>query len=116
MKSKLKNSNVYGVIYSIFCKESNKFYVGQTIQSISKRFSSHCNGKFLIGDAIRKHGVDNFLLEEIDTADSFEELNEKESFWVIKLNSISPGGYNLTSGGGVYGKQTEETKEKEQKN
>ena len=73
------------VIYSIYCNDSGKYYVGQTIQSISKRFKSHCNSKFLIGEAIRKYGVENFIIEEIDTASSLEELNEKESFWVIKL-------------------------------
>jgi hypothetical protein len=32
--------------------------------------------------AIRKYGQENFIAEIIDTADSKEELSEKEKYWI----------------------------------
>ena len=50
--------------------------------------------------AIRKYGPDNFIIEEIDTAQTKEELNEKEIYWIDFYNSNSPDiGYNMTHGG-----------------
>jgi hypothetical protein len=49
--------------------------------------------------AIKKYGKENFKKEIIDTADDIIELNEKEKYWIEKLNSIVPNGYNIASGG-----------------
>jgi len=35
----------------------------------------------------------------IDTADSRGELDKKEIYWIAHLNTISPNGYNMTTGG-----------------
>jgi len=51
-------------------------------------------------NAIKKYGIDNFNFEIIDTAKTIDELNDKEVFWISKLNSTDKDvGYNLDSGG-----------------
>lgn len=49
--------------------------------------------------AIQKYGKNNFVIEQIDSANNLQELNEKEVYWISKLNTLSPSGYNLTIGG-----------------
>ena len=58
--------------------------------------------------AIRKYGKDNLKWEIIDTADSEQNLNDKEIYWIKHYNSFmknkDSNGYNLTFGGeGVNG-------------
>lgn len=49
--------------------------------------------------------------EIIDIVYSKEELNEKEKYWIKKLNTKWPNGYNFTDGGdGNSGPMDEETK------
>lgn len=48
---------------------------------------------------MRKYGIDNFLIEKIDSADSPEELGEKERLYISQFNTQVPNGYNLTAGG-----------------
>ena len=49
---------------------------------------------------MRKYGIENFTIEEIDKADSFKELGELERKYIKKYNSQNPDkGYNLTAGG-----------------
>ena len=62
-----------------------------------------------------KYGEDNFTLEIIDFADTYDELKEKEKYWIKQYNSTDRNiGYNLTEGGdGTFGRtHSEETKEK----
>lgn len=48
---------------------------------------------------MRKYGVENFKIEQIDTADNQEELDAKEKYYIEFYNTIAPNGYNLTTGG-----------------
>lgn len=103
------------IIYKITCKTNGKIYIGQTTESLEKRWKRHtwtCTKKrnaMAITNAIKKHGQENFTIEKIDTAISLDELNEKEIYYISLFNSISPNGYNLSTGGGHY-KMSEETK------
>ena len=91
------------VIYKFENKINGKVYIGQTIQKLSKRISSHkypSGNKYLpIDAAIRKYGIENFSITIIDHANSLDELNEKEKFWIKHYDCISPKGYNLEEGG-----------------
>jgi group I intron endonuclease len=93
-------------IYLAYCTKSNKYYVGQTKQTLLKRWSRHCsdarNGaKSHFCNAIRKYGVAAFelhiLVGDVETkkaADYFERL------WILSLDSRnSEIGYNTTRGG-----------------
>lgn len=60
---------------------------------------------------MNKYGKENFIFEEIDFANSQEELNNKEIFWISYYNSTDKTiGYNLDSGGKSGGIKSEETK------
>ena len=52
----------------------------------------------MISKAIQKYGKENFIVEEIDTAESLEELNKKEAEWIDKLEALKKG-YNIRPGG-----------------
>lgn len=103
-------------IYLIENNVNKKKYVGQTNQSLKKRFSRHCwncsSGKMVISQAIQKYKKENFSIKAIDFASSLEEGNEKEVYWVNFYNCISPNGYNLKAGGRKFSTFSNETKEK----
>lgn len=91
-------------IYKITNKINGKSYIGQTTRSVQERWTDHCTltkskHRSAIREAISKYGKGAFILETIDEALTIEELNEKEVDWILKLETLSPGGYNLDSGG-----------------
>ena len=113
------------LIYKIQNKINGKIYIGQTINSIEKRFGSHikaANNKknnSIIYKAIRKYGVQSFEVSVIDEAKDKETLNEKEKYWIKFYNSMDLAiGYNMAPGGEggdlskyrKYRPHTEETK------
>ncbi len=65
-----------------------------------------------ISRAINKYGKDAFFIEEIDRADSWEELMDLEKFYIKHFNTIAPNGYNLSFGGKGGSGFTEETRKK----
>lgn len=93
------------IIYKITNKINGKVYIGQTTQSIEKRWKGHYSKAFyeqkstVIYNAIRKYGPENFTIEEIDGANSLSELNYLETHYIYKYESLAPNGYNLSSGG-----------------
>lgn len=101
------------IIYKITNKINNKVYIGQTVQSLSKRFWAHCNNDScpVMHAAIKKYGKENFAIEQIDSTTSNAELDEKEIYWIAFYNSIVPNGYNRTAGGHC-GANTNEQREK----
>lgn len=100
---------MYGVIYKITNLVNQKIYIGQTVQSINRRFKQHINNalrnnstlnRIHLYAAIRQYGADNFSIEQIDTANSKQELNEKEIYWITTLNAMdNTVGYNCAYGG-----------------
>lgn len=106
-------------IYKITNLINNKIYIGLTTKTITERFYYHLRDSKLaksgIDSAIRKYGVENFKVEEIDTADTIEELKNKEIYWIAEYNSTNNKiGYNQTIGGeGITGyHHSEESKYK----
>ena len=102
-------------IYVITNKINGKKYVGQTIRDLDSRLKRHINDAKKGDDlyfhrAILKYGEENFIIEEVDTAITKEELNKKEIYWIGRLNTYE-NGYNSTlggDGGNTYIKKTEE--------
>jgi group I intron endonuclease len=109
-------------IYKLTNTLNNKIYIGLTTESISERCRKRiAEAKYrdsrnsYILNAIRKHGSEVFKVEQIDTANSLKELQQKEIFYIQQYNSTDRKiGYNLTKGGeGNLGlKMSDETKEK----
>ena len=70
-----------GHIYKITNLINNKVYIGQTIQTIEKRFIQHKshartgNNNHKLANALRKYGEDNFIVENIEDCEQ-ELLDE----------------------------------------
>lgn len=107
----------YCEIYKITNKITNKIYIGQAVSHILNhkkyrpyghigRFKNHvseaysnkkCQCQYL-NNSIKKYGKENFIVEILEICE-ISEANEKENFYITKLNSIYPSGYNLNFGG-----------------
>lgn len=91
------------VIYKL-TSPSGKMYIGKA-KDFNLRMNQHRRyaeqGKlFPLYKAIRYYGWDVFQKEIIDTAETIEELNEKEKYWIAKYNTyLTEFGYNCTPGG-----------------
>lgn len=94
------------IIYKATNKITGKCYIGQTKQKLEKRIQNHLRDSeknkknqrpFLL--SIKKHGIESFVFEEIDRANSTKDLDTKEIYWIEKLDTIIPNGYNILSGG-----------------
>lgn len=108
-----------GLIYKVTNKQNNKIYVGQTINTLNRRRSSHYNatkrhyGNSIFHKALEKYPEDNFIwkvIETIKTDDKQElqnKLNERERYYIKFYNSNNLNkGYNLTSGGDSHQEQS----------
>lgn len=93
------------IIYKITNTVNGKVYIGQTAQTLEKRFYQHCRvyeaiRTSIITKAIKKYGKENFLIEQIDFAENDEELDKKEKYWINFYDSYNISkGYNLSPGG-----------------
>lgn len=91
-------------IYKVTNLINQKVYIGQTTRTIQQRWIEHqyaafCENKQThFARALRKYGIKNFKVEQIDTAKNQQELNEKERYWIAYYNSCVKG-YNSTDGG-----------------
>lgn len=88
-------------IYVITHTESGRQYCGQSVDCFErwKQHSTPKKGSTGIKGAIMKWGVDAFSFQILEEC-SKEELNERETWWISELCTLSPAGYNLTGGGG----------------
>lgn len=95
------------IIYEAMNIVNGKRYIGQTILTLEHRKRQHIetskrNPSVSIHfyKAIQKYGEENFQWKVIDTAETQDELNFKESYWIELLNTTDPQiGYNLKGGG-----------------
>lgn len=104
---------MYGIIYKITNKINGKIYIGQTIRSFKERYDGKIENtkNRHLKRAIEKYGSDAFEVDEqLDTAETKEELDEKEQYYInIYGSDQRDKGYNIMSGGS-RGKQAEESK------
>ena len=75
-----------------------------TTGTVVRRFGKHkhyaeIGSVCFLHRAIAKYGADSFIVEEIDQAESIEELRAREIFHISRLRTMAPNGYNLTIGG-----------------
>lgn len=97
------------VIYKITNLINGKIYIGKD----SKNKTNYFGSGIAIKPAIEKYGKGNFKKEIIDSAETFDELNEKEIFWIKKLESYKSSiGYNRSYGGDGFSGMLPETSEK----
>ncbi len=84
------------IIYKTINLINRKIYVGKD----SRNKASYYGSGIVLNYAIKKYGKENFKKETLDTAKNFEELNEKEIFWIKELDACNTNiGYNRAPGG-----------------
>lgn len=93
-----------GKIYKYTNLINGKIYIGQTKQTLEQRDYKHqtqLNDNTYFHRAMKKYGRDNFSLELIEDHIPFNQLNEKEKFYIDFFESFytTGKGYNLTQGG-----------------
>jgi hypothetical protein len=103
-KEEMKQNISNYLVYRAINLETNETYVGTTTHSLESRIKDHLqkanNGSgHTFQQAIGTYGPEAFVWEEIDTANSINELAEKEKDYIFKYNSKDEG-YNSDSGGG----------------
>ena len=104
-----------GIIYAIYNKETEKYYIGQTIKDLNKRWQEHLYEARRMKDtplyrSIRKYGADKFKIRVIEEC-SINTLDDRETYWISEYNSYN-GGYNQTDGSGGQYRISEEVKNK----
>lgn len=92
------------IIYKITNTVNGMMYIGKTKQSLQARWRQHCyqsNTKYMcfkLQTAIKEYGADRFRIEQIDSAETNQEANEKEVYWIQHFKAIE-NGYNFSRGG-----------------
>jgi group I intron endonuclease len=92
-------------IYKITNTKNIKIYIGQTVQKNPKmRWYAHIadarrGKKSHLYDSIRKHGQECFVWEVIDFAESLDELNHKEQYWLTHYRNLGVELYNNREAG-----------------
>ena len=89
-------------IYQIVNDINDKIYVGKTEETLEKRFYIHCKDAQTercknrpLYNAMNKYGFEHFRIEELEKTDY---PDEREQYWIEKLNTYH-NGYNATLGG-----------------
>lgn len=96
-----------GLIYKIENHINNKVYIGQTINSITRRYNGTSIETIFknmhnehLKNSMRKYGLDNFSIEVLVESDSIDELNYYERYYIESFDSMNPNhGYNKREGG-----------------
>lgn len=92
-------------IYKFTHNESNRSYIGQTIQDPNQRRlehiadSRHKPRTYHFHNALKKYGIESFTFTVIAEAKTLEELNDLEEFYVNYYDSIN-NGFNIRFPGG----------------
>jgi group I intron endonuclease len=107
----------HGYIYHIRNPIDGKVYIGQTIQTLERRWYEHRNdskrGTKHLYCAMRKHGLENFTFTELGCAYSQLELDDMENRAIWSHDSMDRKfGYNMKPGGAGCGPMCEDTKRK----
>lgn len=109
-----------GTVYVIRNKHNGFVYVGITTVGLKTRMISHFSEarrskvNTIFYKEIRRIGLKNFYIESLESCEN-DILFERETYWIEKLNSVFPNGYNLSFGGGGGKPQSDKTKKKKSK-
>ncbi len=97
-----------GTIYLITCKTTTLKYIGGTTLELSDRWNCHSsdaknekeNDKncSLFHQAINQYGKDDFTVEKLKDC-LIDEVDDFEQQYILEYNTITPNGYNMSTGG-----------------
>lgn len=93
-----------GKVYLVTNTVNGKQYVGQTWQSLEKRWAEHClvarSKTHPFSRSILKYGADVFEVEILyEGVTDQSELDELEKLVIKEYETLVPNGYNLQEGG-----------------
>lgn len=102
-----------GHIYLITNQVNQKKYVGQTHRDIYQRYKEHLkladsDDKRHLYRAMRKYGVANFTIQELETVEDDVNLDSREQYWIAYYDTHRVG-YNETLGGRGYSQYNYDT-------
>ena len=95
---------VMNKIYRLRNKENNKSYIGSTTKGVKERLTDHLQKSAKNVDnkfhkALENFGSQAFEIDLLDTAETTDELAQKEIYYINKYNTFHDG-YNSDRGGG----------------
>lgn len=101
MKTIISTDKQQYCIYKITNNINGKCYIGQHI--VKKEYPRQYMGKgFGIQKAYKIYGRQNFTKEILETIEDTKErkiVSQREKYWIKKLNTLEPNGYNKNEGG-----------------
>lgn len=86
---------IYGIRYLV---DGVVYYVGQTRNSLKKRWQEHRKGKTVVSCAIKTFGFENFEIFGIEKV-AEDQANDRERHWIANLGTLAPKGLNRREGG-----------------
>ena len=99
-------------VYVIWCRVTDKYYVGVTRQQVKQRIRQHKKGKQFIDCEIKSLGWENFDWWVVESHVPANLISEREQHWVDFFDCVHPKGYNKTCGGISYITVSDDTCEK----
>lgn len=91
---------MYGYIYETTNLINGKKYIGK---HVSKTFvgKKYLGSGIYLKRAVNKYGKENFRVRLIEECNNENELNEREMYWIEKLNCIKSNRYYNIGAGGI---------------
>jgi group I intron endonuclease len=84
------------VIYKTTNKVNGKFYVGKD----EANNPNYLGSGYMLKSAIEKYGKENFEKEILEVCKNSKHLQEREIYWIAKLNALDHNlAYNIAEGG-----------------
>ena len=117
-----EDASYNGRVIYMFADRLAKGYIGKSV-AFKRRVNKHktdahakkdgeWKSKSIWNEAIRRIGWDNLTVMILEFVPEEVSLDERERFWIAKLKTKHPNGYNSNKGGGGPSKHTEEAKAK----
>ena len=103
--------NLITVYKLVFKREGRAVYTGRTknTEARLKQHASRSSGCRLVRNAIRRYGIDQFVIEPIVKCQP-ADADANESYYIMANNTLYPNGYNLRHGSKAGDESDDETR------
>ena len=89
---------MYGYVYKTTDLRNNKIYVGQHKSEVFD--TKYYGSGIIIKELLNKYGNQILKCELVEECETADELNDREIYWINKLNCLDESvGYNIATGG-----------------
>ena len=90
-------------VYVVTNLLTGKEYVGATIQDVAQRWRCHKASCKRRASALWRDmddfGADNFCIRILEDDLTEDQMRDAEIYWIAKMNTLAPSGYNIQTGG-----------------